>query len=112
MAIREIGALAQGEVPSAAESSACLDKLNMLLDEWNARKPLTYNVTFDAFTLTANLSPHTIGPSGTFGSLAVSASSNAAAAVLTVPVAPPSGTLVLISGYTGAWVPANGYSLI
>jgi hypothetical protein len=65
-ALLEIGALAQGETPRAEESTFCLSKLNRLLDAWNARKLYVYAQHFVNYTLTPNLSPHTIGPTGTF----------------------------------------------
>lgn len=40
--------------------------INRLLDQWNANGRACYADTFTDYTLTANLSPHTIGPGGTF----------------------------------------------
>lgn len=65
-ALQEIQAIAQGEVPSAQEMSDGLVRLNRLMDRWAARKILAFNVGFQLFTLQPNLSPHTIGPNGTF----------------------------------------------
>lgn len=62
--MKEIQVLAQGEVPPAAELSDGLSKLNRLFDRWSARKVMAFNVDFSVFTLTANLSPHLIGPTG------------------------------------------------
>lgn len=41
-------------------------RTNGILNQWNATQEATYNVTFPTFTLTPLLSPHTIGPTGTF----------------------------------------------
>lgn len=52
--------------PSAENTSYALSKLNDLIDEWAALKRYSWTMQFPLFTLQANLSPHTIGPSGTF----------------------------------------------
>lgn len=41
-------------------------KANNLLDYWSAKKNYVYTTNFEVFTLVPNLSPHTIGPGGTF----------------------------------------------
>lgn len=64
--MKEIGALAPGETPTADEQADVLGKLNRMLDRWNTQRLYTYNVNFVNYTLTANLQPHTIGPTGTF----------------------------------------------
>lgn len=64
--MKEIGALAPGETPTSDEQTDILGKLNRLLDRWNTQRLYTYNVNFVNYTLTPNLQPHTIGPSGTF----------------------------------------------
>lgn len=43
-----------------------LTRFNGIVDLWNAQQIATYAVTFPTFTFTPNLSPHTIGPTGTF----------------------------------------------
>lgn len=56
--------------PSAAitqeDASYVLRKLNRILDNWNAERDAVYAEAFTSFTLTPNLSPHTIGPTGTW----------------------------------------------
>lgn len=64
--MKEIGALASGEAPNANEQADVLGKLNRMLDRWNTQRLYAYNVNFANYTLTPNLSPHTIGPTGTF----------------------------------------------
>jgi hypothetical protein len=65
-ALIEMGALAQGEAAAAGDAQFCLNKLNRLIDVWEARRVYVYNVQFTLWTLTPNLNPHTIGPGGTF----------------------------------------------
>lgn len=65
-AMLEIGALAAGENPSSDDEAWILRKLQRLIDRYNARRPMIYNVNFPRFTLKANHSPHTIGPGGDF----------------------------------------------
>ncbi len=84
-ALLESNILAAGEVANADDANWGLQKLNDMLDEWAARKAYVYATVFELFTLQAGLSPHTIGPSGTF-------------AWNQVPVRLESSALVLNSG--------------
>lgn len=43
-----------------------LSLLNQIFDAWNATDHKLYKTGFTDYTLTPNLSPHTIGPTGTF----------------------------------------------
>lgn len=63
-AMLEIGVLAAGENPSNEESSWVLQKLQRLIDRYNARLPMIWNVNFTQFTPPANKQPITIGPGG------------------------------------------------
>jgi len=65
-AMQEIGALAGGETPSSDDQAWVLQKLQRLIDRYNAREAMVYNVNFSLFTLQANHSPHTIGPGQDF----------------------------------------------
>jgi hypothetical protein len=68
-ALQEIGALSPGETPSNEDQAWVLQKLQRLIDRYNAREPMIYNVNFTLFTLNppANpLDPTTIGPGGDF----------------------------------------------
>lgn len=65
-ALQEIGALAPGEEPSPGDGGWVLRKLQRLIDRYNARQPMIYNVSFTKYTLQANHSPHTIGPDADF----------------------------------------------
>lgn len=51
---------------SPEDAAYVLRKLNRILDNWNAERPAVYAEVFNSYTLTPALSPHTIGPSGTW----------------------------------------------
>lgn len=63
-AAQELGYVAGGESLTANDSTFLLNKLNRLLDNWNAERAAVYTDTFNTYTLTPALSPHTIGPTG------------------------------------------------
>lgn len=63
---QEIGALAAGESFSGDDQAWVLQKLQRLIDRYNSRTPMVYNVNFSLFTLQANHQPHTIGPGADF----------------------------------------------
>lgn len=65
-AMQEIGALAPGETPSNDDQAWVLQKTQRLIDRYNARKPMIYNVNFTLFTMQPNHQPHTIGPNADF----------------------------------------------
>lgn len=60
----EIGAVPPGENPGPEEAQWAFRKLNYLIDVWQAMQKAVYSYQFNVYTLVANLSPHTIGPSG------------------------------------------------
>ncbi len=65
----ELGALAAGEQFSTDDQAWVLQKLQRLIDRYNAREPMVYNVNFALFTLNppaSPLDPTTIGPGGDF----------------------------------------------
>src|ERR1700675_1260380 len=64
--MQEIGALASGESATTDDQSWVLQKLQRRIDTYNAVRTMIYANFFQQFTLVANLSPHTIGPTGTF----------------------------------------------
>lgn len=64
-ALQEINASAPGETISANDLSWGLDKLNRLFDGWCSERLMAFAVNFVTYTLTPNLQPHTIGPTGT-----------------------------------------------
>jgi hypothetical protein len=65
-ALLEANILSPGEGVPGDQSAWLLEKLQRLIDLFNAKSELIYNVTFGRFTLQANHSPHTIGPAGDF----------------------------------------------
>ena len=65
-AAQEIGTLAQGESLSADDQAWVLQKLQRVIDTFNAKRVMVYANTFNSFALVPNLIPHTIGPTGTF----------------------------------------------
>ena len=65
-ALQEIGALAPGEPVSNDDNPWVLQKLQRIIDTYNAKRTMVYANIFSTFTIVANLAPHTIGPTGTF----------------------------------------------
>lgn len=66
LAYLRIGVVSPVDTMDPMLADVGLAELNMLLDQWNADKFCAFSSTFDPFTLTPALSPHTIGSSGTF----------------------------------------------
>jgi hypothetical protein len=64
-AMRQIGVIATGETPSAAEAADGLAALNDVLETW-ATEQMTVWSDAVAFTATAGVGTYTIGPTGTF----------------------------------------------
>lgn len=65
----ELGALAGGEQFSTDDQAWVLQKLQRLIDRYNARETMIYNVNFTLFTLNPPATPETpttIGPGGDF----------------------------------------------
>jgi len=63
-ALLELGVVDPVETVPSDMQSLALVRWNAILDQWNAQQIATYTKTFPTFTITANLSPHTIGPTG------------------------------------------------
>ena len=63
---QEIGALASGEQFTSDDQDWVLQKMQRLIDRYNARLPMIYNVNFALFTLPAGPNPVSIGPGQTF----------------------------------------------
>lgn len=85
----EIGAFSPGEAVSAAELLWGLEVLQRIIDQWNAKLEMIFSSAFFAYTLTPNLAPHTIGPTGTL---------NTGPAANYRPVRVPSASFVLNPG--------------
>jgi hypothetical protein len=65
-AFRVLGVLAAGETPAAQEEKDGLSALNDMLDSWAGERLALFATLRSVHALTPGLSPHTIGPSGTF----------------------------------------------
>lgn len=65
-ALLELGVLNAADAPDAELATIGLNRLNRIVDLWNATREAIYEETFTNYTLTPSLSPHTIGPTGTF----------------------------------------------
>lgn len=68
-ALKDIGALEAGEVPSADSTTDAFDMLNDMIDQWSNESMMIYNVTEIIFPLTAGQVQYTIGPGGEIGSV-------------------------------------------
>jgi hypothetical protein len=64
--LRLIGALAEGEVPSAETSADALMAMNQMLDSWNTERLMIYNTIDQMFTWPSDQITQTLGPTGDF----------------------------------------------
>lgn len=60
-ALQELNVIQAGDVPDGTMMDFVGKKLKRLFDSWNAKQAAAYADLFSTFTLTAHLSPHTIG---------------------------------------------------
>lgn len=65
-ALRLLGVLAEGETPSAATYTDCLEAFNQMLDSWSTERLAVYTTQTQAFTWPASQATRTLGPSGNF----------------------------------------------
>ena len=65
-ALRLIGQLAEGEVPSAATSQDALAALNQMLDSWSTERLAVYSTADQIYNWQPNVRFITMGPTGTF----------------------------------------------
>lgn len=65
-ALRLIGQLAEGEVPSAATSQDALAALNQMLDSWSTERLAVYSTEDQIYNWQPNVRFITMGPTGTF----------------------------------------------
>lgn len=66
-ALKDIGALEAGEVPTAEAAQDAFDMLNDMLDQWSNESMLPFYKTEIVFPVTAGVTQYTIGPGGTIG---------------------------------------------
>lgn len=64
--MRLIGALASGEVPTAAEANDALTVLNQMIDSWNADRLMCFTLTISEFPLIVSQQVYTMGTGGDF----------------------------------------------
>lgn len=62
--MREIGALAIEETPTAAEAQFCQTKLNEMLASWSTESLTVYSVISESFPVVAGKASYTMGPTG------------------------------------------------
>lgn len=67
-ALKDIGALEAGEVPTADAAQDAFDMLNDMLDQWSNEGMMVYNYTEIVFPVVQNQINYTLGPSGNVGS--------------------------------------------
>lgn len=65
-ALQELQMYQAGDIAPPEDLEFAQKKLVRLLDNWNADRRAVYAEVFETFTLTPSLSPHTIGPTGTW----------------------------------------------
>ena len=65
-ALRILGVLAEGEIPSAETSSDALMALNQMLDSWSTERLAVFATMDQTFTWAAGAASKTLGPSGNF----------------------------------------------
>ena len=65
-ALRLLGVLAEGEVPSAETSQDALNALQQMIDSWNTERLAVFSTQDQVFTWPAGLISRTLGPSGDF----------------------------------------------
>ncbi len=65
-AMRALGVLDKSEAPTSDEMNDALQALNMMIDEWSARRLMSTALTRLSFPLAGNQQSYTIGPGGNF----------------------------------------------
>jgi hypothetical protein len=65
-ALRLLGILAEGEVPSADTSQDALTALNQMLDSWSTERLMIYNTIDQVYLWQPGLITQTLGPTGDF----------------------------------------------
>jgi len=63
-ALREIRVIGAADAAQGEDMTLGLETLNQILDDWNSEQRAVYASTILTFTLTPDLQPHTIGPTG------------------------------------------------
>ena len=63
--LKDIGALAAGEAPTADAAIDCLDMLNDMIDQWSNEDFIVFNTTEIIFNVVSGQTQYTIGPDPT-----------------------------------------------
>lgn len=63
--LKELGVLASGEVPTAADQSDCLDGLNRLIDQWATERLAIYTINRTTWSIVSGTQTYTVGVGGT-----------------------------------------------
>jgi len=66
-ALKDIGALASGETPTADEAQDAFDMLNDMIDQWSNEDMMVFYRTEIVFPITPGQTQYTIGPGGQIG---------------------------------------------
>jgi hypothetical protein len=64
-ALKELGVLAAGEVPTAVDAADCLTGLNNLIDQFATERLTIYTVTRSTWTIVSGTQVYTVGTGGT-----------------------------------------------
>jgi len=65
-ALRLLGILAEGELPSPQTSQDALSALNQMIDSWNTERLMIFSTQDQVFTWPASTLTRTLGPTGNF----------------------------------------------
>jgi hypothetical protein len=65
-ALADLNIVGAGDPVSNDDAVFVLARLNRIIDSWNADRAAIFAAQFQTFVLTPSLSPHTIGPTGTW----------------------------------------------
>src|SRR5438477_10734207 len=87
-AMRTLGKLESGEVPSSDEAADGLVSLNDLLDSWNAERLMVFTITIAEFPLVPGQQVYTYGTGGNFNAARPARIDRASIVSLTNPAQP------------------------
>lgn len=102
-ALKDIGALEAGEVPTADAAQDAFDMLNDMLDQWSNENMMVYNYTEIVFPVVQGQTQYTIGPGGDVGS---TFTGSIAGDILTITEV-TSGSVTLNQTLSGTGIPDN-----
>ena len=102
-ALKDVGALAAGETPAAADSADAFDMLNDMCAQWSNENMMVFYKTEIIFPTTPNQVQYTIGPGGQVGA---SFTGSIAATTLTV-TAITSGAIAIGQTLSGTGITAG-----